>query len=390
MTLITDSADLSALCDRLRREDFVTVDTEFIRDATYWPVLCLIQLGGDEEAHAVDALAEGIDLAPVRELLTDPEVLKVFHAARQDLEIFHNLWGVIPQPFFDTQIAGMVCGFGDQVSYEVLVNKLAKGSIDKSSRFTDWALRPLTEKQLRYALSDVTHLRQVYRKLASKLERTGREQWVREEIDLLTDPATYTIEPEEAWRRLKLRSRQPRFLAIVRELAAWRERKAQTRDIPRNRVIRDEAILEIAAHAPKSEADLGRTRALPKGLASGRTGAELLEAVEHGLAVPEDQCPVPPAARDLPRGIGPIVDLLKVLLKMKAEDHDVAQRLIATTPDLEDIAADDDADVAALKGWRREVFGEDALALKHGRLALTVRGKHLVAEPVGGATRAAE
>ncbi len=379
MTLISDTDTLAAFCRRLSKEEFVTVDTEFLRDNSYWPRLCVAQLAGDDEAMAIDTLAPDIDLAPLFELMFDPGVIKVFHAARQDVEIFYNLAGRIPAPLFDTQIAAMVCGFGDSVGYETLVSKLAKGRIDKSSRFTDWSLRPLTKKQLDYALSDVTYLRTVYRKLRDRLERTGRAAWLSEEITTLTAPETYQLEPRDSWRRLKIRSRSSRFLVILREIAAWRETKAQERDIPRNRVLRDEALIEIASHAPQTVQELARTRGLPRNVAEGRVGAELLDAVARGRAIPESEHPSLPAKVETPRGLGPVIDLLKVLLKMKCEVADVAQKLVATTADLELIAADDHADVRALKGWRREIFGDEALALKHGDLALTIEGQSLQA-----------
>lgn len=383
MNPITETKALAALCERLSSEDFVTVDTEFLRDKTYWPKLCLVQLAGDDEAQAVDPLAKGIDLAPLYELLADKKVLKVFHAARQDVEIFYHQAGKIPAPIFDTQVAAMVCGFGDSVGYETLVNKIARASIDKSSRFTDWARRPLTDKQLKYALSDVTHLRKIYRSLRDQLEKNDRLSWLDSEMDILTDPATYDLHPEEAWRRLKVRTRKPRFLAVLREIAAWREEEAQSRDLPRNRIIRDEGLLEIASHQPQTPEALERTRGLANGFSRSRAGEALLAAVKRGAAVPEDQAPTLEERPELPRGAGPTIELLKVLLKMKCEEHNVAQKLVASTADLEQIVLDDAADVPALKGWRREVFGEAALDLKHGRLGLAVAKK-------GGALTAIE
>ncbi|MBW7849507.1 MAG: ribonuclease D [Rhodospirillales bacterium] len=369
MNPITDTASLAAFCERLRTAPFITVDTEFIRERTYWPVLCLVQVAGPDEAQAIDPLAPDIDLAPLFDLLVDPRVLKVFHAARQDVEIFLHLSGKVPAPLFDTQVAAMVCGFGDSVAYETLAAQLARARIDKSLRFTDWSQRPLTERQLHYALSDVTHLRIAYEKLQHKLDKTGRTRWLDEEMAVLTDPATYLVPPEDAWRRLKPRSSSPRYLAILRELAAWRERDARERDVPRQRILRDEALLEIAAHAPTTVADLGRTRGLSKGVAEGRQGAAVLEAVARAVGLPETDWPVPPERGEGPRG-GPVVELLKVLLKIKCDQHDVAQRLVASAADIEMLAATDDADVAALHGWRREIFGEDALRLKHGQVAL--------------------
>ncbi len=379
MSLISDTASLAGFCRRLKDADFITVDTEFMREKTYWPQLCLVQVAGPDEAVAIDPLAPGMDLVPLFELLADPKVLKVFHAARQDVEIFHHLSGAIPKPLFDTQVAAMVCGFGDAVSYETLASQLARARIDKSLRFTDWAQRPLTDRQLHYALSDVTHLRLAYEKLQKRLDRDGRAEWLAEEMALLTDPRTYLAEPEDAWRRLKPRSSSPRFLMVLKELAAWREREARERDLPRQRLMRDETLMEIAAHAPGSVEELSRTRGLSKGAAEGRQGAAVLEAVARALATPEAKWPLPPERVEIPRGLGPVVDLLKVLLKLKCDQHEVAQRLIASSSEIELIAADDNAEVPALHGWRRAIFGEDALRLKHGRigLALAENGKGL-------------
>ena len=368
--MIVDSAELAAFCQRLSSAPFVTVDTEFMREKTYYPQLCLVQLAGPDEARAVDPLAPGIDLAPLFALLANANVLKVFHAARQDVEIFLHLSDTVPAPLFDTQVAAMVCGFGDSVGYETLASQLAKARIDKTMRFTDWSLRPLTEKQIQYALADVTHLRVVYEKLVRKLEKNGRIGWLVDEMTELAQPGTYRTAPDDAWKRLKPRSSSPKFLAVLKELAAWREREAQERDIPRQRMLRDETLMEIAAHHPSGVEELARTRGMAKGMVEGRMGAAILEAVKRGLALPEDQIPKPTERVELPRGLGPVVDLLKVLLKMKCDAHDVASKLVANSADIDAIAADDDAQVAALQGWRRELFGNDALALKHGRLAL--------------------
>jgi ribonuclease D len=375
MALIEDSAALAAFCRRQAAADFVAVDTEFMRDKTYWPQLCLVQVAGPEEAAALDPLAPGMDLAPLLELMQTPRVLKVFHAARQDIEIFYHMTGKVPGPLFDTQVAAMVCGYGDAVSYETLAGKLANARIDKSSRFTDWSQRPLTERQLHYALADVVPLRLVYEKLAARLAKSGRAQWLEEEMAALTDPATYRLDPGEAWRRFKPKTNNRRLLALVRELAAWREAAAQQRNLPRNRLLRDESILEIAAHAPKTAAELARSRGLGKGFAEGRFGGEILALVARVLAMPESEYPMPPRRHEPPAGIGPLVDLLRVLLKLRCEEHGVAQKLVADTEDLELIAADDAAPVRALSGWRAEIFGNDALDLKHGRLALSAAGK---------------
>jgi ribonuclease D len=377
MTLIVDTAALAQFCARQAEAEFVTVDTEFMRDRTYWPELCLVQVAGPKEAVAIDPLAEGMDLAPLFALLADPAVLKVFHAARQDIEIFYKLMGAVPAPLFDTQVAAMVCGFGESASYETLASKLAGAHIDKSSRFTDWSHRPLTDRQIRYALTDVVPLRTVYEKLKTRLQRNDRAVWLEEEINLLADPATYTVDPRESWRRFKLRGSSRRTLALLRELAAWREIAAQQRNLPRNRILRDEQILEIAAHAPASAAELARTRGIGKGFVEGRLGTEVLAVVKDALAMPEHEHPEPPPRRELPPGLGPMVDLLKVLLKLRCEEHGVAQKLVASADELEIIAADDEAEVPALSGWRRELFGNDALDLKHGRIALTAAGKQI-------------
>ncbi len=382
MTLIAKTTELKAFCERQAKANFVTVDTEFMRDTTFWPKLCLAQVGGPDEVTAIDPLAPGIDLAPLFELMKNRKVLKVFHSARQDMEIFHILMdGRLPEPIFDTQVAAMVCGFGESVGYDTLVRKLTGARIDKSSRFTDWSRRPLKQTQMDYALSDVIHLRPVYQKLRDSLEGTKRTPWLDEEMAVLTTPKTYRLDPETAWRRLKTRSHDPRYLAVLRALAGWREAEAQRRDVPRNRIMRDEQLFDIAAHRPTTVDDLARTRGLSRDAARGRFGQAMLKAVAEGLAVPEDKCPAPQPRAERPAGIGPVVDLLKVLLKMRCEEHGVAQKLVANTADLEAIAADDKADAAALSGWRREVFGRDALKLKHGRLTLGVQGRKIKIVP---------
>lgn len=372
--MIQDSAALAALCAILAQEAYVTVDTEFIRDKTYWPQLCLVQVAGTSVAAAIDPLAEGIDLTPLFELMANPAVLKVFHAARQDLEIFFNLTGTVPTPLWDSQVAAMVCGFGESASYETLAGKLANARIDKSSRFTDWSQRPLTDKQLSYALSDVTHLRVIYEKLSKRIEKAGRESWVQEEMAILTDPKTYQLDPETAWQRLRPRTGNRRFLAILKELAAWREAEAQRKNIPRQRLLKDEALLEAAANAPRAIADLGRMRALSKGMIEGSVGQGILAAVERGNAIPEADCPTLPEKPDVSGGRAALIELLKVLLKAKCDSNDVAQKLVANSADIETLAMEEAPTIHALTGWRREVFGEDALALKRGEVALTVKG----------------
>lgn len=382
MTLIADSKTLAAFCARQAEAEFVAVDTEFMRDSTYWPQLCLVQVGGPREVAAVDPLAPGIDLQPLFDLMADFRLLKVFHSGRQDLEIFYHLTGAVPESIFDSQVAAMVCGFGDSASYEVLARRLAGAKIDKTSRFADWSKRPLTERQLDYALSDVTHLRRIFKELQRRLEKSGRADWLTEEMAVLTDPNTYDLDPRGAWRRFKTRSTDRRYLAVLREIAAWRETEAQRRDVPRNRVMRDEQVLDIAAHRPITEEALSRTRGLSKDFSKGRLGRAVLGAVEAGLAVPDKERPEAKPVRRLPGGLGPMTDLLKVLLKMRCEQHNVAQKLVASSADLEMIAADDDAPVRALQGWRHEIFGADAVALKHGRLALGVNGKRVKVVPL--------
>ncbi|TAL02957.1 MAG: ribonuclease D [Rhodospirillaceae bacterium] len=370
MSLLTDTASLEAFCERLAGTEFVTVDTEFMRETTYWAKLCLVQVAGPDEAHCIDPLAPGIDLTSFHKLLANPKILKVFHAGRQDLEIFFHSTGAVPTPIFDTQVAAMVCGFGDQVGYETLVAKLAGAQLDKSQRFTDWSLRPLTERQVKYALADVTHLRKAYTTLSKTLAETGRVGWLQEELATLTDPATYRNEPRESWRRIKARTRAPRLLAVLQALASWRETTAQTLDMPRQRVAKDDALLELAASQPATIDDIKRSR-LAKPLASSKYVDGVLAAVATGKAVPDAQCPR--LERDdswdnqAPRAV---VELLKLLLKTRSETHHVAQRLIATSEDIEALAQSDTADVPALHGWRRELFGADAIKLKHGKLAV--------------------
>ncbi len=378
MAVIADSTSLTKFCDRLIKSSYITVDTEFMRDQTYWPRLCLVQIADEHEAAAIDTLAKGIDITPLLNLLTNPRILKIFHAARQDLEIFYRLMGRLPSPIFDTQIAAMVCGFGDSAGYDTLVRKLTDETIDKSSRFTDWALRPLSQRQINYALGDVTHLRQVYIKLNEMLGQNNRHNWMDEELSILRDTKNYTFAPEDAWRRIKYRAPKPRFLAILKEVAAWREIEAQNKDIPRNRIVRDESLIEISHHAPKTINDLSRARGLSLKKAEGSLGKALLNAVKVGLNVPSENLPEVKRDAPLPKGIGPITDLLKVLLKLKCEKHDVAQKLIATVNDMEQIAAfGQNANVPALQGWRQEVFGIDALRLRSGQLAMVIKDHNL-------------
>ncbi len=378
MSLITTSRELAEVCRRVAQHPFITVDTEFLRETTFWPRLCVVQIASPEEAVAIDALAEGLDLAPFFDLMADPKLIKVFHAARQDIEIVWNLARIVPTPLFDTQVAAMVCGFGEQISYGELVQSIAKVSIDKSSRFTDWSRRPLLDAQVEYAIADVTHLRDIYVHLRDRLEASGRLNWLDDEMALLTSSATYEQHPESAWERFRNRVRKPRDLAILIEIAAWREAEAQSRDVPRGRVLKDDTLMEIALAAPRSAEELANLRAFPRGMERSRAGIEILAAAHRGLA--RDPKTLPKLTRERRSvGGGATVELLKVLLRQVGETHGVAPKMLATVEDLEAIAANDHANVPALAGWRREIFGEKALELKHGRLALTVENGKVVA-----------
>ncbi|TNE57430.1 MAG: ribonuclease D [Alphaproteobacteria bacterium] len=372
MRIITETDALAEVCADLSAEPFVTVDTEFMRDSTYWPKLCLIQIAGQNSEFIIDPLADGLDLKPFYALMANEAVVKVFHAARQDVEIFFHFGGVIPHPLVDTQVAAMVCGFGDSVGYEALIRKVLGVQIDKSSRFTDWSRRPLKDKQLHYALGDVTHLRDAYPVLRDQVAQRSRAHWLEEEMDILTSPSTYELHPEVAWKRLKIGSVKPRSLGVLIEVAAWREEQAQSRDMPRQRILKDDGLYEVARQAPRSAEALDEIRGIPKGFSRSRHAATLLASVERGLNRSKDSLPKSDKPERLPQGLGPIVEMLKVLLKRECEIHEVAQKLVASMSDLEKLAADDAADIPALKGWRRELFGTAALDLKHGRLALSV------------------
>ncbi len=377
MSLVTDSSELAALCQTLSRYPFVTVDTEFLRETTFWPKVCVIQVACDECAAAIDALAPDLDLTPFFELMANPGITKVFHAARQDLEIIWNLAKIIPAPLFDTQVAAMVCGYGDQIAYGELAQSLCKVTLDKSSRFTDWSRRPLSDAQVDYAIADVTYLRDIYKALWQKLEKTGRLHWLADEMATLCSKDTYEQRPDRAWERHAHRARKPRDLGVLIELAAWREHEAQTRDVPRSRVLKDDIMIEVALAAPRSAEALGDLRAFPRGMERSRAGADILAAIERGLA--RDPKTLPHVDRERRgNGGGATVELLKVLLRQVAEKNGVAAKMIATTEDLEALAADDRADIGALKGWRRELFGAKAVELKHGRLALTVENNRVV------------
>tara|TARA_R110002110_G_scaffold98675_3_gene252486 strand:+ start:5604 stop:6752 length:1149 start_codon:yes stop_codon:yes gene_type:complete len=371
MQIITTTTALQELAARFAKYPYMTIDTEFLRESTFWPILCLVQVATDDESAIIDPMAEGIDLQPLFDLLQDENVLKVFHAGRQDLEIFHHLNGEVPKPIFDTQVAAMVCGFGESVGYDTLVAKITGKGIDKSSRFTDWSRRPLSERQLTYAEADVTHLRDVYKFLANKLKERGREEWVASEMEILRAPETYFIPPMEAWQRIKARNNNSKFLGILQAVAAWREEQAHRQDIPRNRVLRDEALLEISSNPPKSPEALSHVRGIGQKFADGHMGRGLLAAVEAGVNLPPEQRPTQAKKSPPPKGIGPLMELLRVLLKLRCEENEVAQKLVCNMAELERIAAEDDADVPVLKGWRRRVFGEDALKLKNGEIALS-------------------
>ena len=377
MKKIINTDDLAEICREYAKHPFVTVDTEFMRESTFWPILCLIQIAVPGDECIVDPMADGIDLTPFFELMGDENIVKVFHAARQDVEIVYNLGGLIPRPLFDSQVAAMVCGYGDSIAYNMLVAKITGGQIDKSSRFTDWSRRPLSEKQLNYALADVTHLRDVYLHLKSTLEKSKRSSWVEEEMTILTTSETYDLPVEKAWTRLKMRVRKPLDLAVMKEVARWREEEARNKDIPRGRVIKDDAIYEIAQQHPRDGGALSRLRALPRGFEKSRYVEGLLGAVELALAIPVDELPQVPRTTRSPEGTGAATELLKVLLKVVCEQNSVAGKVIATVDDLEKIAADDDADVAALRGWRFELFGKQALELKRGEIALSFEDRKI-------------
>ncbi len=376
MKLLTENDELAAVCERFSRHEFVTVDTEFLRETTFWPKVCLIQIASPEEAVAIDALSEGIDLSPFFSLMSRTEVVKVFHAARQDIEIIWRLGRLIPAPLFDTQVAAMVCGFGEQASYLDLVKAITRANLDKSSRFTDWSRRPLSEAQIDYAIADVTHLRDVYTDLRRRLQRSNRLEWLADEMETLTSPDTYEQHPEKAWERLRHRVRKPRDLAVLMDLAAWREQEAQSRDVPRSRVLKDDILVEIAQAAPRSIDALANLRSFPKGMERSRAGADIVAAVERSFA--RDPSTLPRIERSRRGSNGATVELLKVLLRQVSEETGVAAKMIATVEDLEALASDDDAETPALKGWRRTIFGDKALQLKRGHLALTVENGKVV------------
>jgi ribonuclease D len=378
--MIETTAALADACKELAKSDFITIDTEFLRETTFWPELCLVQMASPTLEVLVDPMAKDIDLSPLFELMANPDVVKVFHAARQDIEIIHHLGGLIPHPIFDTQVAAMVCGFGDSISYDQLVQKIKSVQIDKSSRFTDWSRRPLSEKQLDYALADVTHLRDVYLALKAKLEREGRSLWLTEEMNILESRDTYELHPDDAWLRLKSRLRKPTELSILKFVAAWREREARSRNVPRSRVLKDDAIFEIAQQQPKDSEALSRLRTIPKGWERSSSGTAIIETVNAALALPKTEMPQAPRHSHSPEGSGAAVELLKVLLKLTADKHGVAAKIIANSDDLDRIASEGEkAQVAALSGWRKELFGDVALKLINGGVALRFAGKKVEA-----------
>jgi len=369
--MIETTAELAAACETLASGEYLTIDTEFLRETTFWPQLCLIQMAGPDIAVIVDPMAKDIDLAPFFELMANTDVVKVFHAARQDIEIIYNLGKLIPHPIFDTQVAAMVCGFGDSVSYDQLVSRIKNVHIDKSSRFTDWSRRPLSEKQLDYALADVTHLRDVYLHLKAQLEREGRSLWLTEEMAILEAKETYDIHPDDAWQRLKMRLKKPIELAVLQKVAAWREREARSRNVPRGRILKDDGLYEIAQQQPKDVEALSRLRTIPKGWERSAAGTAILEAVNAALELPKADMPKLPRQNQAPEGAQAAGEMLKVLLKLIAEKQGVAAKIIANSDDLERIASEgQNADVGALKGWRRELFGDTALKLINGEVAL--------------------
>lgn len=378
--LINQQSDLDSFCSGLKGAPFLTVDTEFLREKTYYPKLCLIQVSGpDGKAAAIDPLAGDIDLAPFFELMDDRKIVKVFHAARQDLEIFYNISGRVPSPLFDTQIAAMVCGFGESVGYENLVRKILGKQVDKSVQFTDWSHRPLGKRHLQYALNDVIHLIDIYKTLDRELQKRGRKAWLESEDAILSDPKTYEIDPRKIWKRIKVRSPRPRTLAALRELAAWRELEAQRRDQPRNWVMRDESLVDIAVHMPQTPEELARARGLSADMARGRIGQQVLEALALARALPESECPKPLARKEpLPQELTPVLEMLRMLLRINCADNEVVPKIVASTDELEELVLDDEADIPAMRGWRFELFGREALELKHGKISLTLADNRVV------------
>ena len=382
MELITSTDVLAAFSKRAAGYDFVTVDTEFLRETTYWPKLCLLQAATLDEAVLIDPLAPGLDLSPFFKLLANDKVRKVFHAARQDIEIFVKLTGKVPANIFDTQVAASVCGFGDSVSYDNLVRSITKVELDKSSRFTDWSARPLTEKQKVYALADVTHLRDVYAALVKQVDDTGRWDWVEDELAVLESIHTYVVQPEHAWERLKARLAKPRDVAALKALAAWREQRAQDTDQPRSRILKDDALIELAMQRPVTPEAFDKLRAVQRGYGRSSAAQELIALIKDVEALPKNELPPAPERYRGPSPKGAVGDLVRVLLKAVSEEHGVAARILATSDDIDALVLDDEADVPALHGWRRKLFGEKALALKHGKIGLAATRKGIIEFPI--------
>jgi ribonuclease D len=378
MDVIVSTDALAAFCERAAQFEFVTVDTEFLRETTYWPRLCLIQVATDDEAVLIDPLSPEIKLAPFMSLLANPKITKVFHAARQDIEIFVKMTGAVPHNIFDTQVAASVCGFGDSASYDSLVRAICNVELDKSSRFTDWSARPLTEKQMAYALADVTYLRDIYRELRKQVEATRRWDWVEDELAILRSIDTYVVKPEQAWERLKMKFNRPRDLAAVKVLAQWRERRAQETDQPRSRILKDDVLNELATQRPLTPDAFEKLRAVPRGFGRSNAAAEIINLLKDVEALPKSALPLTPERYRGPSPKGAVGDLVRVLLKAVSEQHGVAARIIATSDEIDALVLDDEADVPALKGWRRKLFGEKALAIKHGRIGLVATRKGII------------
>ncbi len=383
MNVITTQAALDAFCKQASTRPFLCVDTEFMRESTYYSILCLIQAATDEDEVIIDPLADGLDLGPFMALLHQENLIKIMHAARQDMEIFFQIDGGVPAPLFDTQIAAMALGFGDSVGYMALVKGRLGLNLDKGARFTDWSRRPLSEKQLSYAIGDVTHLRDLYPGLVKELDTLGRTEWVTEEMAHLMEPGLYDVDPDSAWERLKVRSNKREYLSVLKAAAAWRERTAKERNIPRRRVLKDDAMYDLAQQRPRDLAALARLRGVPNGFEKSRSAKNLVESITYALDNLDDYGPPVPKVQHMPSNLGPTIEMLKTLLRLRTEYQDIAPRLISNQRDIEQIAAfGEKADVQALKGWRREVFGEDALQMLRGKIALRLEGREVVAEAI--------
>lgn len=381
MNIIRDTEGLREYCDAARAKDFVCIDTEFMRETTFYSILCLVQMATSEKDAIIDPLAKGIDLTPLKELLLDKGVTKVMHAARQDMEIFYNICGAVPGPIFDTQIAAMALGLGDSAGYGALVKDRLGINLDKGARFTDWSRRPLSEKQLKYALADVTHLRDLYPAVVSELEEKGRLGWVMEEMEQHSDESLYTFEPEDAWQRLKLRGNKKHYLAALKAAAAWRERQAIKKDIPRRRVLKDDAIYDLAQQRPRTLEALAKLRGIPRGFEKSSTAQSLVDSLCAAIDNADDYAPPAPKVKHMPPALGPRIEMLKTLLRLRTEVEGIATRLVANAKDIEQLAAfGERADIAALTGWRRDIFGQDALDMLRGKIALRLEGEHVVAE----------